>query len=345
MESAPKSAGWTDEQIPLIRVSSLAPIIEELDRRGGRGDALLADHLMTRRQLADPYQRIPLARYMGFLQAAAIAEGDDFLCARVGARFRPAHLGPVGLLFAASSNLRRGLQRLARWLNAWQDCTAVRVWDDEKGLVYSYRIWPEFQPRRQDSEYTLAATIAFARDAFGRAGQPVEVHLEHGAPKDAAQLTRILGIQPLFDQPDNRLIFDRAEADRSYRTEDRDLTTILERHVADLCQTETSPTNLTGKVRTFILMHLGHRPITLPMIASELGLSSRSLQRHLAHEGSSIRDLVKECRLELSRLHLREGRASNAEIAHALGYSDSTTFWRAFKSETGMTPSGYRKQG
>jgi AraC-like DNA-binding protein len=333
------------ERLALIRVSSLAPVVEELDRRGGAADALLARHGLTRAQLADPYHEMALVRYVRFLEEAAAAAGDELLGARVGGQFRPAHLGPVGLLFGASATLRRGLERLARWLNVWQHGTAMRVWSEETTLVWSYRLDPGMWPRRQDTEYTLAATIALARAAFGAAGRPLEVDVEHAAPADPAPLARILGIRPSFGRPDNRLVFDRAEADRVQRAEDRDLLAILERHVADLCQPAPGAEGLIGKARTLVLMHLGARPITLPAVAAELNVSTRTLQRRLADEGTSLRALVRDCRLELGRLHLREGRISNAEIARALGYADSTAFWRAFKAGTGSAPSRYRRSG
>ena len=106
----PGGFGNPSERVPLIRVSSLGPVMAELDRRGPRADALLATHLMTRAQLNDPYHKVPLARYVAFLEDAARVEGDELLGARVGGQFRPTHLGPVGLLFGASSTLRRGFE-------------------------------------------------------------------------------------------------------------------------------------------------------------------------------------------------------------------------------------------
>lgn len=331
------------QRLARIRVSSLGPVIDELDRRGANADVLMARHLMNRAQLADPYHEIPLVRYVAFLEDAALTGADDLLGARVGGHFRPAHLGPVGLLFGSSATLRRGLDRLSRWLNVWQAGTAIKVGEEDGVLVWSYRLDSEFWPRRQDTEYTLAATIALAREAFGASGRPREIHIEHAEPDESAQLTRILGLRPHFGQPGNRLVFDLTEADRVHRKEDRDLLAILERHITDLCQPADGPEGLIGKVRTLVLMHLGHRAITLPVIASELHVSPRTLQRRLADEGTSLRTLVRECRLELGRLHLRDGRAASAEIARALGYSDSTTFWRAFKAGTGTAPSHYRR--
>jgi AraC-like DNA-binding protein len=342
-EETPKRAGRAGERVALARVSSLGPVIEELDRRGPRAEALLARHLMTRAQLADPYGEIPLERFVAFLEDAATAEGDDLFCAKVGSQFRPGNLGPVGLLFGASATLRRALERLARWLNVWQGGTAVRVSEEDRTLIWSYRLEVEIWPRRQDTEMTLAATLALSREAFGASGRPLEIHVEHAGPEDPGPLARILGVRPIFGQPGSCLVFDLADASRVHRAEDRDLMAILERHVADLCHPADGVEGLIGKVRTLVLMHLGKRPITLPVMASELHVSTRTLQRRLAEEGTSLRALVRECRLELGRVQLRDGRASTAEIARSLGYSDNTTFWRAFKAGTGSAPSHYRR--
>ncbi|SEA97998.1 AraC-like transcriptional regulator QhpR [Rubrimonas cliftonensis] len=326
-----------------IRASSLAPIVEQLDRSGAATTAMMTRRLLTRDQLADPYGEVPLTAYVALLEDAAAQAADPLLGARIGAQFRPGNLGPVGLLFGASATLRRGLERLTRWLAVWQDATVVRIEDDGSAVTWSYRLDdPAIWPRRQDAEYTLAATIALAREAFGASCRPVAAHLEHGAADDAAPLSRLLGVRPLFAQTANRLVFARADCDRPHRREDRDLMTILERHVADLFQPAPGEAGLVARVRTLVLAQLGRRKITLPTISATLNVSARTLQRRLAEEGTSLRALVLECRMELGRVHLRDGRISNAEIARTLGYADSTAFWRAFKTAAGTSPSEFR---
>lgn len=326
-----------------IRVSSLMPAVRELDRRRLSADELLARHLMSREQLANPYAEIPLARYVAFLEAAAEAAADESFGAAVGTSFRSVNLGPVGLLFSSSATLRRGLERLARTLTTWQDGTSIGLHDEDGTLVWTYRIEdPLIWPRRQDSEYTLAATIAIARDAFGASGRPIEAHVEHAQPEDPVPLARILGLRPQYGQPGNRLVFDLAGADRPHRTEDTEMMAMLNRHLDDLRQPEQEA-GLIGRARALIGLHLGHRTITVPMVARELGVSPRTLQRRLAEDGASLRTLVHQVRVDLGRAHLREGRASNAEIARALGYTDTTAFWRAFKAGTGRSPSQYRR--
>jgi AraC-like DNA-binding protein len=326
---------------PTARASILIPIVRELERQRRPAKALLARHLIPMEQIVDPYLEIPLSRYVAFLETASEAGEDPFFSAGVGTGFRATNLGPTGLLFGASATLRRGLERLARTLTSWQGGTSIGLRDEEDLLVWTYRIEdPLIWPRRQDSEYTLAATIAIARDAFGACGRPLEVHVEHPAPEDPTGLARILGVQPRYGQPANRLLFDGANADRVHRREDRELIAILKRHVEDLRAPEGEE-GLMGRVRGLIGLHLGTRQVSVPLIADELNVSARTLQRRLAEQGTSLRDLVRQRRLDLGRVYLNDGRMTHADIARALGYTDGTAFWRAFKAGTGFAPSHY----
>ena len=333
--------GWP--RMPLIRVSSLLPVVRELERRGLSADALLDRYLMNRDELGNPYAKVPLARYVALLESAADLAGDPGFGATVGTAFRPIALGPVGLLFGASATLRRGLERLVRTLATWQDGTSIGLHDEDGALVWTYRIEdPLIWPRRQDSEYTLAATFTIAREAFGTSARLVEAQVEHPEPAEPGPLARILGLRPVYGQPTNRLIFDLREADRRQRGEDAEMMAVLGRHLDDL-RAPAGEAGLLAQVRALIGLHLGHRAISVPMVAREFGVSTRTLQRRLADEGTSLRAMLSQVRVDLGRAHLRDGRASNAEIARALGYTDSTAFWRAFKAGTGAAPSEFRR--
>ncbi|MEV6715246.1 helix-turn-helix transcriptional regulator [Lentzea sp. NPDC051208] len=76
-------------------------------------------------------------------------------------------------------------------------------------------------------------------------------------------------------------------------------------------------------------------------IAARLHLSARTLRRHLAAEGTSLRHLVDESRrvqaIELMTLH----RLTVEQISLRLGYADAATFIRAFRRWTGTTPGAY----
>ena len=66
------------------------------------------------------------------------------------------------------------------------------------------------------------------------------------------------------------------------------------------------------------------------------------LRRRLHADGTSIQQLIGVARFEVARQLLRETDLSLAEIASALGYSDATAFFRAFRGWADTTPSPWR---
>ena len=77
-------------------------------------------------------------------------------------------------------------------------------------------------------------------------------------------------------------------------------------------------------------------------VARDLGMSERTLQRRVTDEGLNFRQLLLEARQELGRQLLSESSADIDEVAYLLGYQDTTSFYRAFRSWEGVTPCKWR---
>ncbi|HVV34626.1 MAG TPA: helix-turn-helix domain-containing protein [Vitreimonas sp.] len=75
--------------------------------------------------------------------------------------------------------------------------------------------------------------------------------------------------------------------------------------------------------------------------ARRLGMSVATLRRKLAHEGLSFRQLRQEILNERAHARLLS-RAKIADVADDLGFSDSRSFARAFKTWNGATPRAFR---
>jgi len=83
---------------------------------------------------------------------------------------------------------------------------------------------------------------------------------------------------------------------------------------------------------------------SLQNIASRLGFSTRSLQRHLAAHGTSHSEIVTEVRLAIACRLLIESNAKISRIALLLGYTGPTSFSRSFKRLMKIQPASYRRQ-
>lgn len=97
-------------------------------------------------------------------------------------------------------------------------------------------------------------------------------------------------------------------------------------------------------VRAAIAASLHHGDAALQRTARQLGLSPRSLQRHLAGMGTSYSDMVAEVRLDTACHLLLASDKRVSEIALRLGYAGASSFSRVFMRLIKMQPVIYRRQ-
>jgi AraC-like DNA-binding protein len=335
-------------ETPTIRANVLANVVAELNRLGIEAEPLLFKHVKGIEGLADPYREVPLEDYVAFFEAAAEASADPALGARLGSRFRPDQLGPLGVVFVAAPSLRFALERLGRFLEAWQGGTSVALESGAGVAEWSYRIDdPAISPRRQDAEFTLSATCGFIRTLLGQAWRPIEVHLEHplhpdAGPRERRALETAFKAPVLHEQGANRVVLDPADLDRPASSVGQAIAPYLEQHLRDLMEARAGTESCSAMIRRLIARRIGRQRLDLASLAEEAGLSGRTLQRRLAAEATNLRALVLQHRLQLAEPVLKDGSSPITSIAHGLGYADPTVFARAFRSWRGQSPRAFR---
>jgi AraC family transcriptional activator of tynA and feaB len=95
------------------------------------------------------------------------------------------------------------------------------------------------------------------------------------------------------------------------------------------------------RARIFVEQHLDEEDLSPSRIASAIGISSRYLGQLFAAEGQTTMGWVSQCRLERCRSRLakeiwRPGLIT--DLAFASGFSNVSSFNRAFKAAFGRTP-------
>ena len=78
-------------------------------------------------------------------------------------------------------------------------------------------------------------------------------------------------------------------------------------------------------------------------MAEELFISPSSLQQKLAQRDTSFQNLLNQVRESLALAYIEQARVSITEMSFTLGFSDTSSFTRAFRRWTGKSPSDYRR--
>ena len=329
--------------MPMIRSPVVASVLASIGEAGDLSERLRLRHHISRECLENPYGMIPLRHYIALFEEAATACQDSLLGAHLGLRARPEYsLGPTGFLFANAATLRDALRSINLYISSWQHATEAMLHQDHNTAVWSYRISaPDLWPRRQDAEYTMMTMCTMIRSRLGQHWIPDEVHFEHDPPPSLHGLRAIFHVPLRFNQPANALMFRAQDLDLAAPESTNGFARYVERHVIDMLGDARQAERLSEQVRQFIYHRMGHMPITLSKIALEMGIPARSLQRSLGQENTSLRQITKEVRLAQAKMMLAGGNLHTSDIAQSLGYADSTAFWRAFKSWSGISPQDF----
>ena len=191
------------------------------------------------------------------------------------------------------------------------------------------------ESRRQHVEAVVVMGMRLLRRLAGRRWRPTEVRFQHRRPRSTVEHERIIGAPLRFQQPANAIVFDAA--DLQARTPHA--------HRASLAMIEAEQETWLDGVRKLVIRALpdGHPPIG--MVAQQLSLSVRTLQRRLADHGLVYSKLIEEIRRELALHHLKDRSVDWTDIAFTLGYSELSAFDRAFRRWTGISPGEHRRRG
>jgi AraC-like DNA-binding protein len=97
-------------------------------------------------------------------------------------------------------------------------------------------------------------------------------------------------------------------------------------------------------VRTQIAALLESAEVTLEKVAEQLEITPRNLRHQLNSAETSFQRLLSEHRRSLAKRLLSQTDEEISEIVYLTGFSEPSTFYRAFKRWEGTTPIEYRKR-
>lgn len=275
-----------------------------------------------------------------FGAAAWAAIGDPAFGLKAGCTKRPERFGVVGFAAMSSPTFGVALSRMARYVRlVWGDPYELERTD----AATTVRLLggPERPYSQAKLDYELASIVTFARLFTGEAVRPLWVSVRGPAPVYASQYAELFDCPVRFDAPQHSICFSRRDTERRLISANAAVASQFE-HCAELALAQLHDADLASRVRAALRRMLRGDEPTLAAVATELHLSTRTLQRRLGDAQLSFRELLDEVRRELALQYLRGGLGSLMEISYLLGFADPNSFFRAFKRWTGTTPDVYR---
>jgi AraC-like DNA-binding protein len=170
---------------------------------------------------------------------------------------------------------------------------------------------------------------------------PAKVELTHAPMKCSKEYESFFGCPIMYSQQRSALHFKCADVEQTLTAVNTEVAAINENALKDYIGRlhEDDLQQRTARVITEQLT-CGH--LSDDKVAEALFMSSRTLQRKLSAEGTTFKQLLESIRKKLAMEYLKDELLSFSEISYLLGYSEQSSFTRAFKRWTGRSPTQVR---
>lgn len=326
----------------VLSVSSRA-MVTACDRLGVDTEALLRAAGVSRQTLDDPDARLDASAVSALWTKAYELSGDPVLSLHAAEACPIGAYKVIDFMGANAATVGEAFRCAARYFPLIN--TAIQLPIDDSGDPVTFDILTESGPTgvsRPYAEYCFAAFVLHCRGTTGVNFPVRRITFVHRTPPDTSEHERVFGCPVRFESEHNRLYMDREAWQTPSTGPNAGVLQILTEHADLLLEKLPRGPDLAERTRRAIGERLRGGDSSLESVARDLGTSGRSLQRKLRDLGYSYHALADEVRAATARLYLEQPDIAVAEVAYLLGFSDQSTFNRAFKRWTGLTPARSR---
>jgi len=267
---------------------------------------------------------------------------DESFAFHIVRNIHPSYLGALGFAWMTSESLLSAFKRLSRYygLLTGNVQIAVEELDDKLQITFdsegaSYRD-PALRERLR-----VAGAVQMCRMISGESFSPLSIQFQQSPPSNAQDYYEYFRCKQEFSQTETRLNISSEDAHKQLPGFNAQIVQQFDQMTVDYLA-KLDRGDVLDQARAIILEQLPSGEATLESVAASLHQSPRTLSRKLADRGESFTSLLAEMRRELAEKYILDRSLTLTEISFLLGFSEVSSFSRAYKAWRGESPSAHR---
>jgi len=263
----------------------------------------------------------------------------------VGRHIKVEHCGVLGYLFRTSRNLREALlcfKRFQRLIYAGSQAEVKQVNSKTLSVIWN----PDFGYSSQLSDELLLTSMTnITREIL----QPHALNLVQVTFTQTINKKNLTIYESFFDCPvvpkQQKLSISFQVSDLScpIQYEDQNLHNLLGKQAEELLSHLPEDDIFIVELRDTVIRCLHEGQANASVVANQLNISVRTLHRRLKDKNKIYREVLKDIRKSMALKYLSDDKLTLAEVALLLGFSEQSTFSRAFSSWYEISPLQYKR--
>jgi AraC-like DNA-binding protein len=312
----------------------IAALVEVLAEQGIAPEDSLKGTGIDADALSDTSILTSVRQYIAACENALRLSGDPATPFKTGSRLHLAAYGMYGYALMSCLSLRDYFRLGVKYHRLatptltieWTEYPDEVVWTFPDALITGM----SHELRQFLIEQQFTQHVTHLQDVAGRSCPPVRASFPYPAPAHAALYQQYLGCPCAFEQPRYELAYDSAILEQKPQLAHRHSAALIQETCDRLVGQAKTSVGVSGEVYRILMREPGVFP-DMETAAEALGMTSRTLRRHLGTEGTSFGAILDDVRFSLATEYLNTTRMSTDDIALLLGFSDGANFRRARK--------------
>ncbi len=328
-------------------IRALPPALRAMQAMGYEPDACLAGTGIKASDLLapNPALEFSLAQEFRFHRNLLRLSADPLLGLRLGKAYPAQSYGLFGYAFLSAPTLRHALAIVSNYGPLSFTLFRIDFCETAGAGILQFSRLLEI-PEDLLTYYVdrdLAAALAGVDPAQIAPIRPLAVALMHSGNRRQRDYETFFGCPVSFNAPRSQIRFDATVLDTAMPMQDAETSAVCQHQCQLLLARMSNSSGVIEQVRQLIVARPGFFP-DIDYVAQKLHMTSRTLRRRLAAEGSSYQQVLADVRYALAREYLATSSLPLEEIASMLGYSNPGNFTYAFKRWHGSPPRQYRQE-
>lgn len=289
------------------------------------------------------YNQIPLEQLQQIYGYAFERLNDPYMSLRIGQNLLLSDISKLQDMFTYIKDGWQLVEVLSRYFALISDVTGFEFVRQDSSCELQITL-PDTRLSERHVDCVLSGMLRVGSLLLGldSSDEDVYIGVSYACPGDEAEYQKILGCKVRFNQ--TKCFLHLPNRYMQHLNPSYDLhkmqaaVAVAEKHLQ-----EQKALDFVGRIETLVAQRLAQGVPLQQEVASHFNMSVRNLQRRLQARDTSYREVVDQVRCQQAKQMIAIGQRNMTDIAGALGFEETNSFFKAFKRWTGVTPGDYRK--
>lgn len=280
------------------------------------------------------------SRNLSFIFRYCMQESrNPALALHIGQAVSYQSLGLLGYLLLNTNNLKELIEKFNAYQKLISGYFKFHFFDD--GTYYKLAIYINENPMIPvpsfHAQVHLSSIVSILTQILGEKVIPDYTYFSQNIDENIEEYKKIFGGNLSFSKEENAIFFKKDSLNISVKNSNSSMLDYFENEAKKILD-EQEIKSWYSKVEKEIFKNIGEKEITIDLISKNLGVSPRTLQNHLKNESKKFRDALTNIRQKLAKHYIDNTKMDYGTISILLGYSESSSFFRAYKKWNNQTP-------